>query len=161
MEYIYVGRIITTHGLNGEMKIRSNFKYKDQAFKVGNKIYIGLAREEHEIISYRKHMEYDMLILSNISDIDKAIKYKKELLYTTKDNINLLEDDYLDEDLIGLTAIYNDRKIGVIRLITDEGNNNLIIRLDNGKCIPKNKHFILKVDLDNKKIYFTNLEGLL
>ena len=49
MEYIYVGRIITTHGLNGEMKIRSNFKYKDQAFKVGNKIYIGLTREEHEI----------------------------------------------------------------------------------------------------------------
>ena len=33
MEYVYVGRIITTHGIKGEIKIRSNFKYKDKVYQ--------------------------------------------------------------------------------------------------------------------------------
>lgn len=160
MEYIYIGRIITTHGLKGEMKLRSNFKFKEQVFKKGFKIYIGKDKELHEITSYRKHQEYDMIIVTDISDIDKAISYKQQLVYINKEDLDL-ENEYLDEDLIGLNAIYNNENIGIIESITDEGNNNIIIRLNNGKCIPRNSNFIDNVDLNKKEIIFKNLEGLL
>lgn len=161
MEYIYLGIIITTHGLKGEMKLRSNFKYKDQAFIIGKHLYIGKQKEKHQILSYRKHQDYDMVILDGISDIDMAIKYKQELVYVLKDEIVLDNFDYFNEDLIGLTAFYNNEKIGVVKSISDQGNNNIVILLDTNIFIPKNKHFILKVDLIKKEIYFKNMEGLL
>lgn len=161
MEYICIGKIMTTHGLKGELKIRSDFKYKDQIFNVGNSIYIGNNYEKHEILSYRRHQDYDMVILSNISDIDVAIPYKQKLVYALKNSIEVLEDDYLNEDLIGLTAYYNNENIGEVIDVINQGNGNLTMKLDNGVFIPKNNNFILKVDLANKEIYLKNMEGLL
>lgn len=160
-DYIYIGRIITTHGLNGEIKIRSNFKYKSQIFKVGNDLYIGKKKEKHEILNYRKHKDYDMVILSDINDIDIAISYKQELVYVLKKELILDEDDYLNEDLINLICYYEKKKIGTIKNIEDQGNGNYVIELDTHKFIPKNNNFILKVDLEKKEIHFKNIGGLL
>ena len=30
---IYLGKYVNTHGIKGEIRIKSNFKYKDKAFK--------------------------------------------------------------------------------------------------------------------------------
>ena len=38
----YLGKLVNTHGLRGEVKIISDFKYKDIIFKEGNTIYIEL-----------------------------------------------------------------------------------------------------------------------
>ena len=40
MEKIYIGKITSTHGIKGELKIKSNFEFKDKVFKVGNKLLI-------------------------------------------------------------------------------------------------------------------------
>lgn len=37
MEYVYVGKLVNTHGLKGEVKLLSNFDYKDYYFK---RVYI-------------------------------------------------------------------------------------------------------------------------
>ena len=36
MKDVYVGKIVSTHGIKGEVKILSDFEYKDKVFKVGN-----------------------------------------------------------------------------------------------------------------------------
>ena len=41
MEYVNVGKIYTTHGLNGEVKVKSNFNYKDKIYVNGFNFYIG------------------------------------------------------------------------------------------------------------------------
>lgn len=41
MEYVYVGKLVNTHGLKGEVKLLSNFDYKDYYFKKGIHFYIG------------------------------------------------------------------------------------------------------------------------
>ena len=33
MEYIYIGEIVNTHGIKGEVRICSDFKYKDKQNK--------------------------------------------------------------------------------------------------------------------------------
>ena len=42
MKFIRIGRIVNTHGIKGELKIISDFKYKDRIFKNGFPIYIGI-----------------------------------------------------------------------------------------------------------------------
>jgi len=160
MDYINIGKIITTHGLNGEVKITSNFKFKEQVFIKEFILFIGESFEEHKILSYRKHQNYDMVILDKIDTIDKAIKYKQKKVYIKRSDLDL-NNNYLDEDLINMDAYYNNEKIGIIKRIVDAGNNNLLIMLDNGKYIPKNDNFIECVDLKNKKVILKNVEGLL
>ena len=41
MKYVLIGKLVNTHGLKGEVRILSNFKYKDKVFIPGMKIYIG------------------------------------------------------------------------------------------------------------------------
>ena len=39
MKIIYLGKFVNTHGLKGEIRIISDFEYKDEVFKIGNSIY--------------------------------------------------------------------------------------------------------------------------
>ena len=40
MEKLFVGKVVTTHGIKGEIKILSDFQFKDKVFSVGNKLII-------------------------------------------------------------------------------------------------------------------------
>ena len=40
MEKLKIGKIVGTHGLKGELKIRSNSDFADKRFKKGNEIII-------------------------------------------------------------------------------------------------------------------------
>ena len=37
-EFIYLGKIVNTHGIKGELRIISNFKYKEKAFSLKRKL---------------------------------------------------------------------------------------------------------------------------
>ena len=57
MEYLYLGKIVNTHGIKGEIRILSDFKYKSDVFKIGNNLYIGKNKIQEVINSYRVHKE--------------------------------------------------------------------------------------------------------
>ena len=40
MNKIVIGKYVTTHGIKGEIRIKSDFNEKDKVFKVGNEIII-------------------------------------------------------------------------------------------------------------------------
>ena len=48
MNYIYIGDIVNTHGIKGEVKIISHFKYKSNVFIKGTSLYVG--RGYHKLI---------------------------------------------------------------------------------------------------------------
>ena len=152
MEYVNVGKIYTTHGLNGEVKVKSNFNYKDKIYVNGFNFYIGKDR------NYRKQNEYDLLTFETLDNIDKVIKYRGSFLYILRSDIKV--DTYLNSDLIGLNVFYKNKNIGKVSGIFDAGHGNFIIDIS-GVFIPKNENFIEKVDLKNKKMIVKNMEGLL
>ena len=76
MEYIYIGDIVNTHGIKGEVRIISDFKFKDQVFKKGIKVYVGRFKDELIINSYRTHKIYDMVTFEGINNINDVIIYK-------------------------------------------------------------------------------------
>lgn len=152
MEYIYLGKITSTHGIRGELKIKSSFKYKDLVFKRNNIIYID--KVPYKITSYRPHKGFDMVTINNYDDINIVFKYVGKSVYIDK-NSTYLSDKYLDEDLIGMDVYFGDKYIGKVNNIVDAGSNNILIKLEH-MYIPYNSHFVKRIDKDKKIIFIVN-----
>lgn len=161
MEYIYIGDVVNTHGIKGEIRIKSKFKYKESVFKKGMKLYIGRFKEEEVIESYRVHKDFDMVKFVGIDNINDVLGYKGEKVYVDRNDLDI--DGYVHEDIIGLSAIYNGKNMGRVEYIIDnKAHEIIVIGRENGNVlIPYVDEFIEKVDLADKKIYISGVEGLI
>ncbi|MBE6154137.1 MAG: 16S rRNA processing protein RimM [Firmicutes bacterium] len=162
MEYVYIGKIVNTHGIKGEIRILSNFDKKEIVFMPGFKIYIGNTKEENIIISYRKHKNFDMVKLKGIDDINEVLKYKGFKVYVNRDDLNLNNNEYVLDDLLSLNIISNNKNYGIVENIFDNNGNVLLaIKFEKNYYIPYNSDYIKEVDLQNKIIYVNNVEELI
>ena len=84
---VYLGKIVSTHGIKGELRIISDFEYKDKAFKVGT--YLIIDDEKYLIKSYRKHKNYDMVTLNDFKDINEVLYLLKKKVYKLEEELNL------------------------------------------------------------------------
>lgn len=163
-EYVYIGKIVNTHGIKGELRLLSDFKYKDRVFLEGRRIYIGEAKTEEVIGSYRHHKVFDMITLKGYTNINEVLKYLKQEVYVKRYDLSLDTDDYLDSDLIGLNVLLDNGEKGTVLAITNNGGSNKTLELlINGKkvMIPYHKDFIKKISLDEKLIELNTIEGLI
>lgn len=160
MEYRYIGDLVNTHGVKGEVRILSDSKFKEQIFKPKRVLYIGKEKEPLEIEKYRIHKMYDMVVFKGIYDINDVLIYKGEPVYIKKDEIQI--DGYFDEDLIGLQVQYQGTILGTVDSILKSKAHDIISVLGNHKClIPYVQEFIEKIDLEKKIMVVKNMEGLL
>ena len=157
MDLIYIGKIVNTHGLKGEIKIISDFKYKLDVFKDNNVVYIN--DNKFIIKSYRHHKIYDMITLDNIESIEEAEVLKGLNVYINRDHYKL--DGYLNEDIIGLDVydkdIYKGKVIDILKTTT---NDLLVIDGMKKHMVPNIPEFIKKIDLENNRIYIEYIRGL-
>ena len=160
MDKVYIGKIVSTHGIKGEIRILSDFPYKNKVFVVGNKLIID--DKEYEIKSYRVHKNFDMVTLDNYYDINEVLFLMKKDVYFDKDNLNLNDNEILDEELINYEVLTNDGKKGIIKEIFMASSNNKIIRvmLDKEYLIPVNSPMLEKIDKKNKCIVINIIEGM-
>ena len=160
MNKVYIGKIVSTHGIKGEIRILSDFPFKDKVFVVGNKLIID--DKEYEIKSYRVHKNFDMVTLDDYHDINEVLFLMKKNVYFDKDNLNLGDSEVLDEELITYEVLTNDGKKGIIKEIFMASANNKIIRvmLDKEYLIPVNSPMLEKIDKKNKCIVINIIEGM-
>jgi len=163
MKYIRIGKIVNTHGLKGEVRILSDFKYKNKIFKNGFKIYIGNNKVEEEIVTYRVHKQFDMITMMGYTNINDILKYKGQYVFVNKYDIKLLDGEYLDEDLLNLSVICDNVVIGKVNRIEKYPHQDIIVVKDNDKkyLIPNVSAFIKKIDLENKIMVIKNIKGLI
>ena len=162
MKYVMVGKIVNTHGLKGEVRILSSFKYKDRIFKKGMKVYIGKDKKEEEIKSYRYHKIFDMIVMDGYNDINEVLKYKGEYIFVNKEDVILNENEYLDEDIIGLSVYVDDRLLGRVNRIDKHSVNEILVIKNDEKnyLVPYNFDIILSVDLERREMRVKNIVGL-
>ncbi len=150
---IYIGKYVNTHGIKGEIRIKSNFKYKDKVFFVGNTLIID--NQEFVINSYRRHKEYDMVTFKGITDINQIIDLKGSKVYVF--NISLSEGEYLDSTLIGFKVYMNNIYKGDVFDIKYLNNSKKILVVNN-KYVPFE---LVSVNLTEKRIDVMEVDGLL
>lgn len=161
-EYIYIGKIVNTHGIKGEIRILSDFEKKDKVFVSGMPIYIGRKKEREMIKSYRHHKNFEMITMEGYSDINEVLRYKGLYVYIKKEDLRLEEGEYLETDLIGLTVMVEDTNKGTVSDIRDSGHNKFLVIQTEIKevFIPYQKEFINNVDFENKVITITPIRGM-
>ncbi len=159
LEYVYIGKIVNTHALKGELRIISNFEYKNKVFIKSHYLYIGESKSKLEINTYRVHKQYDMVTFVGIDNINDAVIYKGKKVFCLKTDLNLNEEEILSNDLIGMEVIFNSKVLGIINDYRSD-NGNKIIRV-NDLYLPYNKDFIEKMDIKSRKVYYKNIDYLL
>ena len=159
MDLVYVGKIVNTHGIKGELRIISDFEKKELVFKVGNKIII--ENKEHSIRSYRKHKVFDMITIDDFDSINQVLEFVGKDVYVSRYSLKLKSSEYLLSDLIGLDVVFNDKVYGIVKDYSNDLNPLIKIKYNKDYYIPINDYYIKCVDIKNKKIIVENIEGLI
>ena len=154
MDNIYIGKIVSTHGIKGEVKIISDFEYKDRVFVVGNKLIID--NLEYIIKSYRHHKNFEMVTLNDYNDINQVLFLLRKKVYFKKEDLVLEDNEILDDELMTYKVLTNDEKEGIIKEIFYASPSNKIIRIftDKEYLVP---YSLIEIDKDNNVIR-VNLE---
>ena len=160
MKLVHVGKVVTTHGIKGELRILSDFPYKDKVFVVGNNIIID--NKTYTIQSYRVHKNFDMVTLNDYHNINDVLFLLKKDVYVDYDNLKLDENEYLDEELMEYKVITEDGSVGKVLEIFMASQTNKIIRvlLDKEYLIPMNSPMIIDINKDKREIYIRLMKGI-
>ena len=156
-----VGKIVGTHGIKGELKVKSDTSF--DRFKKGNKLYI---EKEEEIIinSHRQHKGMELITINNLTNINDVLCYVGKDLYVPHNREELEDGEFYYEDLIGLDCY--DSKNNLIGSIIDlqEVPQGLILEIKSKSktiLVPFVDEFIKEIDLENNKLSINEIEGLL
>ena len=154
MNKLYIGKIVNTHGIKGELRIKDNLttKQRNEIFKIGSNLII--EDKSYKITSYRVHKDYDMVTFEGFNNINEVLLLKGKKVYKSKDEINLNNEDVLDSELITYKVKTTDNIEGKILDIEETGNNYKILRLlidNNEVLVPYHKDFV-KIDSNKKEV---------
>lgn len=160
MEKVYIGKIVNTHGIKGEIRILSDFPFKDKVFSIGKSLIID--NTSYRINSYRVHKGFDMVTLNDFNNINDVLFLMKKEVYFDKKLLELSDNEILDEDLINYVVLTNDGKRGIIKEIFKASESNKILRIDIGRevLIPISSPMIKMIDKAKKEIVIELIEGM-
>lgn len=162
MDFVYVGKIVGTHGIKGEVRILSNFSLKEKVFGCNKSIYVGDKKEKLIINGYRKHKNFDMITLEGFSNINEVLKYKGLKVFVLRADLELESNQYVLDDLIGMNIINKNGEYGkVVDIFDNNGNTLLEISFEKKYYIPYNSRYIKKVNVKEKTIEVIDVEGLI
>lgn len=158
MKNVYVGKVVGTHGIKGEIRIISDFQFKDKVFVVGNSLIIN--DKDYVIRSYRKHKNFDMVTLNDYNDINEVLCLVRNKVYFDKEKLNLSNEEVLDEDLLEFKVIDKEGRVGKVVEVFLASPTNKIIRVMFGKeyLIPVYSPMLRSIDKINKCIYVDILD---
>ena len=160
MDNIYIGKIVSTHGIKGELRILSDFEYKDKVFVVGNKLIID--NKDYIIKSYRHHKNFEMVTLNDYKDINEVLFLLKRPVYFSKEDLHLGSNEVLDSDLINYQILTTDGKSGIIKEIFLASANNKILRiqLDKEVLVPLSSPMRKEINKEKKQVIIELIEGM-
>ena len=173
LEWLVVGIITSSHGIKGELKVKSLSDFSERFTKPGKR-WLQINKEEpilYKLISGYKKPGKDLFIISldEVQDRDSAERLKKYKFLVESNNIpKLKQNEFHFNQLVNLTVkIQQNNQIETIGEVIDlmNENNNLIkikIYANNKKIlIPFVKEIVPIIDLKKKFIVINPPKGLL
>ena len=160
MGNILVGKVVSTHGIKGEIRILSDFQFKDKVFCVGKKLIIDNC--SYVIKSYRHHKNFEMVTLNDYNDINEVLFLMKKKVYFNEDDLLLGNDEVLDKDLLEYRVISTTGEVGRVLEIFYASSDNKIIRVmfEREVLIPIKSPMIKSIDKNKKEVIIELISGM-
>ncbi len=168
MEYIAIGRIATTHGLKGELKIDSWSDFDEERYEPGKRVFLEKDGKKDPLIvaTFRMHKNCPLVSFRDYQDINLVEGWKGCVLYVEKDDRAELPDgeEYADE-VIGMKAVDEDGNIlGTVIGFEDSLAQPLLrIQKADGSTflVPDVPFFVRDIQRKEKTVVIHQEEGLL
>ncbi len=166
-ELIPVGKIIDTHGIRGQLKLRS---YSGNAESLAGACSVTLKSpsgdlSEYALKGFKPNAGRFIITLKEFSDIDQAIPLiGSEVCLRRSQLPQLPDDEYYWNDLIGLRVETIDgTTVGTLVDIFETGSNDVYVvkGSDREHLIPAIADVIRSIDLQVGVVVIAPLDGLL
>lgn len=162
--YLECGKIINTHGIKGAVKVES---WCDSPYVLADLERVFLEKDgafkEYEVVNASVFKQFVILELDGIMTIELAERLKNQILYLSRDDIELEEGEVFIADLIGLPVIDADSGVeyGTITDVMNTGASDIyVIKTADGEAMmPAVKEFVKNVDLE-KGVLVKPIEGM-
>lgn len=102
-EFIQVGMVVNAHGVRGEVKVNPALGFDPEFIAELDTLYIG--GQKTEVKSARVHKSTALLTLPGVTDMDGALALKGKAVSIRREDAELPEGEYFDEELVGCTVI--------------------------------------------------------
>lgn len=162
-QFLEAGKIVTTHGIRGEVKV---MPYTDtpELLCEFDRLFIGKNRDEINVIRARVFKNTVIMKLEGIDTPEDAEKLRNKLLYMHRDDLELDDDTYFIQDLIGLEVSDADsgKVYGKITDVMQTGANDVyVIKGDDREyLVPAIADVVVSTDIDVGTMTIRPLEGL-
>lgn len=162
--YLEIGKIVSVHGLKGDVKVEP-WCNEPEFICDFDKLYSKDGKKEYEIERSRIQKNMAIMKIKGVDSVEEGQAMRNKILFMDRNDVELEEGYYFFQDLIGLEVIDADNQnvYGKIAEVLETGANDVYhIKSENGKSyyIPAIPDVIVKVDLDEVKMYIRPLEGL-
>lgn len=154
---IEIGTIVNTHGLKGDLKIRSESDFKEQRFVPGAVVYV--EGRPLTVAAFRTQKGFDIIHFVGIDHIDDAIPLRNKILMARLEDAVLADGQYHVTQLIGCEVREAGVVIGSVTDIRHFPAQSLLV-VNQTIQIPFVDAFIQAVDLDKRVISVTLIEGM-
>lgn len=161
-EYLEAGKIVTTHGIRGEVKI---MPYTDTPELLCEFDRLFMGNDKAEIYIDRARAAKNMVIakIEGVDTVEAAEKYRNKVLYMHRDDLELDEDTYFIQDLIDMEVKDADSGFvyGKITDVLQNGANDVyVIKGDREYLVPAIPDVVISTDIDSNIMLIRPLEGL-
>ena len=162
-EFLEAGKIVTTHGIRGEVKI---MPYTDSPELLAefDRLFMG---KEHREVNIERSRVFKNTVIAKIEGVDtpeKAEKLRSKVLYMHRDDLELDDDTYFIQDLIGLEVrdADTDEVYGKIADVMQTGANDVYVIKGNDReyLVPAIADVVVSTDVDGGVMTIRPLDGL-
>ncbi len=160
-EYLEAGKIVNTHGIKGEVKIMPYTDFPELLCEFDR-----LFLDKKEIFIERSRVAKNMVIakIEGIDTPEQAEKLRNKILYMHRDDLELDNDTYFIQDLIGIEVkdVDTDFVYGKITDVMQTSANDVYVIRGNDKeyLVPAIADVVISTDIENNLMTIRPLEGL-
>ncbi len=168
-DLLYVGRVLSPHGLKGTFSIYSDTR-PASGIAGYSSWFIGHSSDIAKPYSVERCWQHGkgMLVnLANLTTRELAESLKKQNIYVSRDEVDVDDDEYLWEDLVGCRVYASDVLLGEVKALEAYGAQDILcvkslpdMAVQGEWMLPFIEDTILALDLDGKRIDIELLKGM-
>ena len=165
-KHLEAGKIVGSHGINGELRVQSWCKDSETFCTLKTLFYDELGATPVKVLRSRVHKNIVLLTLEGVDSVSKADTIRNKILYLCRDDLKLSANEYFIEDLIGLDVFDADtnEQLGKLTDVSFTGANDVYHIYSGSKkkeyLIPAIKDVVIKTDIDGGKMIIRPLRGI-
>jgi 16S rRNA processing protein RimM len=159
-DYLEAGKIINTHGIRGEVKIQPWCDEPEFLMELDT-LYVG--GKAMKVKSTRIHKGNVLAMLEGINSIEDAEPLKNQIVYVSREDVELPEGRHFIADLIGLTVRNADtgEELGKLTDVLDYPTQDIfVVKGEHEYLVPAVDAFMGEICEDEGWMSLHIIEGL-